>query len=533
MLAVAIAVIATTAPAAHAQAEPTSWLCLPGQQPNPCAGDQTTTVFAPDGTSTTRTPKVPADPKVDCFYVYPTVSDQPGQNADRSPDPPIAAIAKYQAQRFSQICKVYAPIYRQRTVLGIFNPTTNSAEAGRIAYGDVLQAWRDYLANHNRGRGVVLIGHSQGTFHLRRLIAEEIEPRPAESAKLISGLLIGGNVLVRKGSTTGGDFQRTPACTGSTQVGCVVAYSTFNRTPPGNTRFGKYTPPPGAPNDKEVLCTNPAALSGGTGPVTTEVPSERFPAGLIALSLTQFYAGNQPTAPTPWLQPKERYTARCVREQNTNTLRLASVGGSRQPSPSPDESWGLHIGDVNLAMGNLVELARGQSRAYLAAEARQQKAACLARGGMARRKALGKARVGGTRTAARRVLTGRRVTGRTGVDRYCVAGGGSLRLYYPTRRSDARTRRRLANKALLALATSRKFSVRGVRPGTRTAMLKRRVRGGTTVRVGKNRWYLARGRSATLAFQLGGNRRVRAVGLAARSLTKSPRASRALLRTWR
>ena len=135
-------------------------------------------------------------------------------------------------------------------MLGIFNPTTNSAEAGRIAYGDVLQAWRDYLANHNRGRGVVLIGHSQGTFHLRRLIAEEIEPRPVESAKLISGLLIGGNVLVRKGSTTGGDFQRTPACTGSTQVGCVVAYSTFNRTPPPTRASASTRPRPARPTTR-------------------------------------------------------------------------------------------------------------------------------------------------------------------------------------------------------------------------------------------------------------------------------------------
>ena len=225
---------------------------------------------------------MPADPKVDCFYVYPTVSDQPTQNANKNPDPPISAIAKYQAQRFSQLCKVYAPIYRQRTIAGIFNPTTNSAEAGRIAYGDVLQAWRDYLANHNGGRGVVLIGHSQGTYLLRKLIADEIDPKPAERSRLISGLLLGGNVLVKKGSTTGGDFQRTPACTGSTQTGCVVAYSTFNRTPPDNTRFGKYTPPEGQPDDKEVLCTNPASLTGGSAPVTTELPSERFPPGLIA-----------------------------------------------------------------------------------------------------------------------------------------------------------------------------------------------------------------------------------------------------------
>ena len=530
----AVVLVLGAGSAAQAQTEPTTWLCLPGQEPNPCAGDQTTTVYSPDGSSKTTTPKTPADPKVDCFYVYPTVSDQPTPNANKNPDPPIGAIAKYQAQRFSQICKVYAPIYRQRTVPAIFNPTTNSAEANAIAYGDVLAAWREYLATYNQGRGVVLIGHSQGTFHLRKLIAEEVETNPAEKAKLISGMLIGGNVLVAKGSGTGGDFKTTPACTGSTQTGCVVAYSTFNRTPPDNTRFGKYYPPAGQPDDKEVLCTNPASLTGGSAPVTTEFPSERFPTGLIALSIAQFFGtGGQPTAPTPWLQPRERYTARCVRERNTNTLRLASVGDSRQPNPSPDETWGLHIGDMNLAMGNLVELARSQSRAYLAAEARTARAACLTRGAGARGTRLGKVRIGSSRSAIRRALTGRRVTGRAGVDRYCVATGGSLRLYYPTRRSDATIRRRLANRTLLALATSQRFNVRGVKPGTRTRTLLRRVRRGTTLKLGRNRWYVAPGRRATLVFQLGGNGRVRAVGLAARSLTQTPRAARTLLATWR
>ena len=47
---------------------------------------------------------------------------------------------------------------------------------------------------------MVLIGHSQGTLHLRKLIAEEIETQPAQKARLISGLLIGGNVLVAGGA---------------------------------------------------------------------------------------------------------------------------------------------------------------------------------------------------------------------------------------------------------------------------------------------------------------------------------------------
>ena len=47
-------------------------------------------------------------PKVDCFYVYPTVSEQVGINADKTVDPAQTAIAEAQASRFSGNCRVYA-----------------------------------------------------------------------------------------------------------------------------------------------------------------------------------------------------------------------------------------------------------------------------------------------------------------------------------------------------------------------------------------------------------------------------------------
>ena len=50
------------------------------------------------------------------------------------------------------------------------------------AYADVREAWRTYLRKYNHGRGVVLIGHSQGSFVLRQLIAEEIDRKPAVRA---------------------------------------------------------------------------------------------------------------------------------------------------------------------------------------------------------------------------------------------------------------------------------------------------------------------------------------------------------------
>ena len=92
----------------------TLWLCRPGLKPDPCRPGLTTTVFSPGGTKLRVTRPRAARPRpVDCFYVYPTVSDVPGPHAPLRIDPELRSVALYQAARYSQYCRVYAPVYRQ------------------------------------------------------------------------------------------------------------------------------------------------------------------------------------------------------------------------------------------------------------------------------------------------------------------------------------------------------------------------------------------------------------------------------------
>ena len=51
----------------------------------------------------------PSNPPIDCFYVYPTVSPQPGILANLQIDPAETSVAEAQASRFSEDCRVYAP----------------------------------------------------------------------------------------------------------------------------------------------------------------------------------------------------------------------------------------------------------------------------------------------------------------------------------------------------------------------------------------------------------------------------------------
>jgi hypothetical protein len=373
-IALVLAVVAAAlGGAASAQAD-VVWLCLPGQQPNPCRDSLETTVHDESGGTRVESPALPADPPADCFYVYPTVSEQPSRNSNKDKDEALHAIARFQASRFSQVCKVYAPVYRQQTLGAL--AAGGSAEANQLAYGDVEEAWREYLARHNRGRPFVLLGHSQGTRMLRQLIRREIDGDAAVRARLVSGILPGQNVTVRRGQTAGGDFANVPLCTSEGQLGCVMAWSTFNEDPPENSRYGRAPAEdtsglgfPAGP-DYEIACTNPASLGANERrPLTTLLRGEPYP-GVIGALLVYMYGGTQPTAPTAFVRPPDRYTGRCERRAGAHVLMIEPIGDARRLNPSPDPSWGLHLADANIALGDLVRVTGEKIAAYRAARAR-------------------------------------------------------------------------------------------------------------------------------------------------------------------
>lgn len=339
------------------------WLCRPGLASNPCISNLTTTVVGPSGASHEQRTPVPKNPPIDCFYVYPTVSAQTTVNANLDIDPQERAVANLQASRFSADCRVYAPMYPQVTLSALGGGATEANLL--IAYDGVLAAWKDYLANYNKGRGVVFIGHSQGASMLIRLLKSQVDPKPAVREHMVSALLMGGNVTVPMGKTVGGDFKRIPACRSTVQIGCVVAYSSFLDPPPANSLFGRV----GAgvslltgdgPNPKlQVLCVDPASLSGGTGTLQTYAPT-----GTILGSIG---SGSN----TPWVESLDQYSAHCQYTGGISWLQVNVIPHPGDTRPAVTQSlgptWGLHLDDVNLALGNLVSLVKSQAKAYASA----------------------------------------------------------------------------------------------------------------------------------------------------------------------
>jgi Protein of unknown function (DUF3089) len=344
----------------------TVWLCRPGLHPDPCTPGLSTTVYTPALKKVrVEHPKRVRHPAIDCFYVYPTVSGQKTGNANLHIDPEERSDVLEQVARYSQYCDIYTPVYRQITIAGIGGTATTKPDPA-LALSDLKNAFRTYLEKYNHGRGFILIGHSQGADMLRLLIAQMVDQRPAVRKLLVSAILLGGNVLVRAGKQIGGDFQHIPGCTKPGQIGCVIAFSTFDTPVPTPTLFGRPIAFLGTRvlPGTVVLCTNPAALGGGSGILNPIFPTQPFYSKSLLAAGLAFTGLKIPQSSTVFASEPGAYRAACSSANNAHVLQITPVGGAQTLRPSPTPDWGLHLLDANIALGNLLAIVKKQAAAF-------------------------------------------------------------------------------------------------------------------------------------------------------------------------
>jgi hypothetical protein len=199
------------------------------------------------------------------------------------------------------------------------------------------------------------------------LLRQKIDNVPAVHRRLVSAIILGGNVTVPIGKTVGGSFRHIAACTSATQTGCVVAYSSFDQPPPSNSLFGRPGQgvsglTPGTPSPTagmQVLCVNPASPSGGMAPLTPYFPNSPASAGLGSNGVAA------PKVSTPWITEPGLYTAQCQYQGWLQVSAPAQAGDQRPVvKQAVGPTWGLHLVDVNIALGNLVTLVGSEARAY-------------------------------------------------------------------------------------------------------------------------------------------------------------------------
>lgn len=344
-----------------------NWLCRPGKSDDSCKVDISATIIKADGSTEVETFAHDPDAPIDCFYVYPTVSLDPYTFSDLIPGPEEHNVVRTQLARFGSKCRLFAPMYRQFSLgalragrgTGGSVPQRGSRED---ANADVDGAWKWYLENENNGRGFVILGHSQGSGQIMRMIAEHVDGKPVQD-QLVSAVVLGSSVQVPKGSDVGGTFKNIPVCRSADQFGCVLSYSTFRQTvPPSNTSgFGH------GRDGNDAVCTNPAALDGSEA----MNPDAYFSATGVD------WLKNANIA-TPYVKVPGLISTQCVRRNDHHYLevrihadpndpRADDHGGDVIADGKPDPNWGLHLIDANVGIGDLARVIEQQGAAWRAA----------------------------------------------------------------------------------------------------------------------------------------------------------------------
>ncbi|HEV7557515.1 MAG TPA: DUF3089 domain-containing protein [Kofleriaceae bacterium] len=322
--------------------DPDMWLCRPDLPTDACRIDLTTTELRADG-SRVVVPHHPAtDAPVDCFYVYPTVDLNliPGNHVDFSDTAKMAKAAAAQIARFSEVCNVYAPLYRQATIATYVASNGDQRHFFDVAYSDIAAAFHAYLQTFDRGKPIVIIGHSQGSQMAAHLLKDTFDQSDELRPRLLVAMTIGFSVDVPDGASTGGTFEHLVPCTRPEQTSCVIAYRTI-ADGDAPSSIGE------TPVGHHVLCVDPSSHD----------------------TLTESVFKSKAGIATPYTSVRDFYRAHCVTDARGHgflAIAEARAPGDQRPSlidlGGSHGGIGLHIYDVQVGQGDLVELIRDKAR---------------------------------------------------------------------------------------------------------------------------------------------------------------------------
>ncbi|WP_209347226.1 DUF3089 domain-containing protein [Pontixanthobacter sp. CEM42] len=267
----------------NAYQDPAMWFSRPG------IGVSDPARWQPATRGQERSIPSPAEPKTDfaVFFIHPTsFLDGSMWNAplDDAESQRIAKIyVRGMASPFNQASEIWAPRYRQATMGAFLADSEDAAQAIEAAYADVKQAYDFFLATVDADTPIVLVGHSQGSLHLLRLLREEIAASEVKS-RLAAVYTIGWPISVEHDLPALG----MPPCATAQQSGCILSWSSFAEPAGPKQVLDSYRLSTGFDGelrgDSPILCTNP--LTGKIGGEAakelnagTLVPEDNFSTG--------------------------------------------------------------------------------------------------------------------------------------------------------------------------------------------------------------------------------------------------------------
>lgn len=208
----------------------------------------------------------PGDPPADVFFIHPTTFDG-GRDWNGPIDDPASqrllerVMLPNYAGPFARVGRIFAPHYRQASLYAHLTLSEDARAARVFAYGDVLAAFKYYLAHFNQGRPFILVGVEQGGLLGDRLLREQIDADPTLAAHLAAAYLI--DAIVPAAPYQGA--LPVSACVRRDQAHCVVGWMAVAESDPERAKlllsralvWGADDELYNLADDQRVLCVNP------------------------------------------------------------------------------------------------------------------------------------------------------------------------------------------------------------------------------------------------------------------------------------
>lgn len=203
------------------------------------------------------------------FFVHPTsFLDRSAWNAPLG-DAETERVAKLyvrgMASPFNAADEIWAPRYRQATMGAFLTDQPEGQQAIDAAYQDVAQAYAYFRESLDADTPIVLVGHSQGSLHLLRLLREEIAGS-ADVERISAAYIIGWPISLDHDLP----LLPLPACGSTDEAGCIMSWSSFAEPADPSEVLDTYGKSMGfdgeARGDSAIVCTNPlTGTLGGEG----------------------------------------------------------------------------------------------------------------------------------------------------------------------------------------------------------------------------------------------------------------------------
>ena len=231
----------------------TAWLSRPGMADDP-------SLWLPQGHA------LPAQRPAAIFFVPPTTYlsadrwNAPFDSAEALPR--WRLFANIEGSAFNSVGEIWAPLYRQAAIGAFIEPGADAAKALDFAYGDVEKAFDQFLAEIGPDRPILLAGHSQGAYHLIRLLQQRVD-EPLRK-RIVAAYLVGWPISMAHDLPALG----LPACQARDEAGCILSWLTFASPADPHQMRDIYTASIGLDGkprgETAMLCTNPLTGTPGT-----------------------------------------------------------------------------------------------------------------------------------------------------------------------------------------------------------------------------------------------------------------------------